>query len=113
MEEIDEATAAGVCFEVCLLFWDKQCSEGLAVADGGIRFDHLAGEAGYLQVMRKSVKKRCRSGLRKLHWCLGTEVQRCEDVFDEMLIVLRNYTTGVSGFVFKIRIGDRKRHVHR
>ena len=112
MEEVDEAPAAGVCFEVCL-FGDKQCSEWLAVADGGVRFDHLAGEAGYLQVMRKSVKQRCRSGLRKLYWRLGAEVQRCDDVFDELLIVLRNYATGVAGFVFKVRIGDGKRHVHR
>ena len=51
VDQINQAPVPGVLLEVRLLLGYEQAEEGLAVADGGIRFDHLAGEARDLQMI--------------------------------------------------------------
>ena len=112
MDEIDEAAIVGIFFEVRLLLGNEQAEEWLAVSDGGVGLDHLAGEASDLQVVGECIDQRCGSGFGELHRSLRAEVQHGDDVVDELMVVLRNDTAGVSGLVLEIGIGDREGHVH-
>ena len=87
VQEIDEATVAGVFFEVRLLLRDEQTKESLALgcllSDGGVGLDHLAGETGDLEMIEESVVQGGCTGFGKLDRNLAAEVERVQDLFDE------------------------------
>ena len=66
VEEVDEAAVVGVCFEMRLLLRDEKGEEGVALgrlfSDGGVGLDHLASEAGDLEMVEQSVVKRGGAG---------------------------------------------------
>ena len=66
VDEIDESTVSGVLFEVRLLLGSEHAKQDFAITDGGVCFDHFAGEAGDLQVIDECVEQRRRTGLGKL-----------------------------------------------
>ena len=80
VQQIDEAAVVGVLLEVRLLLGNEQAEERLAVADGGVGLDHLAGEARDLQMVGESVD--AVSSRRTLGSCTGAcgaEVQHGEE----------------------------------
>ncbi len=66
VQEVDETAVVGVLLKMSLLLGYEKIEERLALADGCVGLDHLAGEPRDLQVVEKSIVQSCRSGFGEL-----------------------------------------------
>jgi len=110
VEEVDETAVVGVFLEVSLLLGDEEAGEGVAFvglfSNGDVGLDHLAGEAGDLEMVEKRVVKSGGSGSGELDGNLTAEVEGVEDLFDEAEVVPGDDSAGVTGLVGYIGVAD-------